>query len=55
MSLKACVKCGYVTTPVTTCPQCGRKPRALGATVANVAIMALAVYAAFHLMSWGVG
>lgn len=44
MTLKACVECGYLTTFVTTCPQCSRCPHvALGLRMAGTAAVALTV------------
>jgi hypothetical protein len=49
MALQACVECGYLTTFVTVCPQCGRKPRVLiGLRTAGITALVLMASLAVH-------
>lgn len=49
MALQACVECGYVSTFVTACPQCRRKPRVfIGLRTTGLAAAALLACLAGH-------
>ena len=43
MPLRTCPDCGFVTTRVTKCPQCGHRPRELNMRAIIVAIGVVAL------------